>query len=370
MSKLITKLFIYSRLTLVSIFLLVVPYYVESNEYLIEIPVGLIEPDIPLNNKLSKLKIELGKKIFFDKRLSSSSKFSCATCHDPTHGFAEKRSISINSKGELLERNSPSVLNTGYQATLSWDGRFKSLEEQALNPFTKNGDMGIEIEDAINKIDSFHDYDGLFETAFGKKVDTLGLAQSLASFQRSLISANSRFDDYLFNGNKKALTKSELDGYEIFIGKGSCIACHDIFHPSVNSLGGGIALFTDHRFHNLGVGYKNGKMTDTGRYWVTRKKEDWGAFKTPILRNVALTPPYMHDGSLESLFDVVEFYNKGGNPNPNIAPGIRPLLLNEIEINSLVSFLRALTDENLINSSISEQHRLISSINARNSLTE
>lgn len=322
--------------------------YVTSDELIIKIPVGLIEPDIPIDNPITKEKVSLGKKIFFDKRLSSSSRTSCATCHNPNNGFAENKPKSFTDNGNRLERNAPSVLNSGYLATVNWDGRFSSLEDQISQPFSLEGDMGIEIGRAIEIIESSEDYDGLFESVFGRPVDRNAMADSLASFQRSLISANSRFDDYLFSGDEDALTLSEKKGYELFIGKASCIACHDIFHPSVNSLGGGIALFSDHRFHNLGVGYKNGRMSDMGRYWVTRRKDDWGAFKTPILRNVALTSPYMHDGSLPTLRSVIEFYNDGGIPNPNIAPGLRPLFLADSEIDDLVAFLRSLTDKNYV----------------------
>jgi cytochrome c peroxidase len=318
-----------------------------GGEVLNRIPIGLIEPDIPFNNLLTKKKVELGEKLFFDARLSSTGLMSCATCHDPKHGFAENRAISFDAAGDKLERNAPSILNSGYLATVNWDGRFKTLEDQIMQPFSKKGDLRIEIEEALQIIESSNDYKGLFENAFGRPVDKNSVGDALASFQRSLISANSRFDDYLFKNDSCALSDNEKKGYELFIGKASCIACHDIFHPTVNSLGGAVALFSDHRFHNIGVGYKNGKMTDMGRYWTTRRKEDWGSFKTPMLRNVALTSPYMHDGSLPTLTSVIEFYNKGGNPNPNLAPGIRPLLLNEEEISNLVAFLESLTDRSL-----------------------
>ncbi|WP_081733850.1 cytochrome-c peroxidase [Methylomonas sp. 11b] len=322
-----------------------------ANEITLDIPKGLIEPDIPDTNTLTQEKLDLGKKLFFDTRLSSTSRMSCATCHNPEHGFSEKRSISFNANGLRLERNAPSVLNAGYLATVTWDGRFRTLEDQIQTPFSKSGDMDIEIDEAITIIQSQSDYNGLFEATFGRAVDKIGIAQALACYQRSLISANSPFDEFLFKGDISALSQSAMRGYELFIGKASCITCHDIFHPTVNSLGGALALFTDHRFHNLGVGYKNGKMSDTGRYWTTRAKEDWGAFKTPILRNVALTSPYMHDGSLPTLRKVVEFYNDGGIPNPNIAPGIRPLFLTDQEITDIVSFLESLTDNNLLKQS-------------------
>ncbi|MFD2640808.1 cytochrome-c peroxidase [Pseudomonas japonica] len=326
-----------------------------QDQFILKIPSGLIEPDIPNNNPLTERKISLGKKLFFDRRLSHDSVLSCSTCHDPTLGFAENRTVSFSAHGKNLERNAPSVFNTGYLPSLGWDGRFSSLEIQVSQPFSQDNDMGITIDEAISKIESLPDYQGLFEDAFGRSIDSKAIAEALASYQRSLVSGDSRFDDYLFKGNREAITKQEQRGYEIFIGKASCINCHDIFHPSVNSLGGGFAVFSDFRFHNLGVGYENGKMKDTGRYWVTRKMEDWGAFKTPMLRNIELTPPYMHDGSLSTLQDVVEFYNKGGIKNPNLAPGIRPLYLSDDEVQAIVMFLKSLTDKNLLNDELANK---------------
>lgn len=310
----------------------------------IEIPLGLIEPDIPLKSPLTVEKVALGGKLFNDPRLSISGKVSCATCHDPRYGFAEPKSISFTAKGTKTLRNTPTILNSGYLTTLNWDGKWKNLEQQIVEPFSANGDMGIDIGDVLDTIDKLPDYSQLFERAFGQNANRATLAGALAAFQRSLVSGNSRFDEFLFNGDSSALSSSEKRGYEIFIGRASCINCHDIFHPSVNNLGGKTALFTDFRFHNLGIGYSNGRMSDLGRYFVTRHADDWGAFKTPILRNVVLTAPYMHDGSLETLRDVVEFYNRGGIPNPNLAPGIRPLLLSDQEINDIVNFLGSLTD--------------------------
>jgi cytochrome c peroxidase len=313
----------------------------------LKIPLGLIEPDIPIGSELSAKKIALGKKIFFDTRLSLKSNTSCSTCHSPSFGFAERRTVSFSTTGKNLTRNAPSVINAGYLPSLGWDGRFHSLEQQVTQPFSTENDMGITIEDAIKIIENASDYDGLFDTAFGRPIDADAVASSLAAYQRSLVFGNSRFDRFLFGGVDNAISNEERQGYEIFIGKASCINCHDIFHPTVNSLGGGVAVFSDFRFHNLGVGYENGKMKDVGRYWVTRKLEDWGSFKTPMLRNVELTAPYMHDGSLLSLQEVVEFYNKGGVKNPNLAPGIVPLYLSDEEIKAVVSFLKSLTSQEI-----------------------
>jgi cytochrome c peroxidase len=315
-----------------------------GKQYLVPIPLGLIETDIPKNNPLTEEKIRLGKKLFFDKRLSANKEISCATCHDPKHGFAEPRAVSISADGQLQRRNSPSILNAGYLTSTMWDGRFRTLEQQALDPFTRWGDMSIEVDEALDRIDADSDYRVMFTEAFGAKPSTTTLAQALASFQRSLVSGNTRFDQYLYGNREDALTEVEKTGFDVFVNQGSCIACHDVFHKSVNPLGGSIALFTDNRFHNLGVGYSNGRMSDTGRYEVTRDPDDWGAFKTPNLRNVALTAPYMHDGSIKTLEEVVEFYDRGCTPNPNLTAGIRPLYLTRVQKQALVAFLQSLTD--------------------------
>jgi cytochrome c peroxidase len=239
-------------------------------------------------------------------------------------------------------------LNAGYQTSLNWDGRFASLEAQVEGVFSPYGDMGIDAGDAIGRVAADTDYQRWFRRAFAGPPTFARMAEALASYQRFLISGNTRFDRYLFGGDRSALSADEREGFDLFIGKAGCITCHDVFHPSVNGLGGGIALFTDHRFHNLGVGYENGRMLDSGRYEVTRDPTDWGAFKTPSLRNVALTAPYMHDGSLAALTDVVSFYNRGCVPNPNLAPAIRPLYLSANEEQELVLFLNSLTDLHVV----------------------
>jgi len=173
-------------------------------------------------------------------------------------------------------------------------------------------------------------------------LDVACLTRSIAAFERTLISANSRFDQYLFGDRREVLTTEERGGWELFAGRAACIDCHDVFHRDVNPLGGAYATFSDERFHNLGIGYHDGAMNDPGRYETTRDPEDFGAFKTPMLRNVSRTAPYMHDGSLASLEDVIEFYNRGGNKNPNQSAGLKPLFLSASDKASLVAFLRAL----------------------------
>lgn len=312
------------------------------------IPLGIIEPDLPAGTVLDPRIVELGRKLFFEKRLSKTDSVSCASCHIPDKAFASDSAAMNDAMGNLQRRNAQSVLNSGLLSIYDWDGKASTLEAQLDSVFTPWGDMGLDIAEAIARTENIPDYRLEFKAAFGDEVITSNRFRfALASYQRSLLSGDSRFDDFLFGGNLEALTVEERNGWELFIGKASCISCHDVFHPSVNSLGGGIAIFTDQRFHNLGIGYELGVMRDVGRFEVTRKREDWGAFRTPGLRNVALTSPYMHDGSLRSLDEVVELYNRGGNQNPNLSPGIRPLHLTSKEIRELVAFLHTLTDQNL-----------------------
>lgn len=310
----------------------------------LRIPLGLIEPDIPLDRPVIPERVALGRKLFNDTRLSVTGAMSCATCHQPERAFSESRATSRSALEEDRRRNAQTLLNVGFLPTLDWDGRFRSLEDQVDGVFSPYGDMGQDIGQAIAQIEHDDEYIVMFDRAFGREINARDLKIALATFQRTLLSGDSPFDRFLFAQDNTALTEEQKQGWGLFIGKASCISCHDVFHPSVNSLGGGIAIFTDHRFHNLGVGYENGRMTDVGRYEVTQERADWGAFKTPMLRNIALTSPYMHDGSLNTLEEVVDFYDRGGNPNPNLSPGIKPLFLDDEERKALVAFLQSLTE--------------------------
>jgi cytochrome c peroxidase len=307
-------------------------------------PLGLIEPDIPVGMPLTRETVALGKMLFFEPRLSKSGATSCSSCHNPANGFSDPRRLSVRDNGTLTKRHSQSVLNAGFLPTNTWDGKWRTLEQQVLSAFERAGDMGRESEEAIAAISGDPVYERAFSAAFGNKPTAHSMAIAIAQFERSLVSGDSPFDRHVFARDTQALTVEQKEGLAVFSSKGGCLNCHDVFHPDFNPLGGGTALFTDFRFHNLGVGFKFGRFGDVGRFAMTRDPFDLGSFRTPSLRNVDLRPPYMHDGSLATLEEVVAFYNRGGNPNPNLSPSIHPLFLTKEEERLLVVFLKTLTD--------------------------
>jgi cytochrome c peroxidase len=287
----------------------------------------------------------LGEELFSEKRLSSSGTLSCASCHRPGHAYSDDRAFRPSDGTPAHRRNAPSVLNTAYRSGLGWEGNSESLEAQVEHSFGPYGDMGISLADALHGLSADDQYSAKCRKAYGSSLNADCLTHAIATFERSLVSAGSRFDRYLYGGDSSALTEEEKFGWRLFSGRGACIDCHDVFHPDVNPLGGAYATFSDERYHNLGVGYRNGRMVDPGRYEFTRNPEDFGAFKTPMLRNVSKTAPYMHDGSLATLNDVVDFYNRGGNDNPNKSTGLKPLYLSDREKHALVAFLKSLDSD-------------------------
>jgi cytochrome c peroxidase len=285
----------------------------------------------------------LGQRLFFDVRLSGTGTTACASCHDPSYWFAEPRRVSISDSGHPGRRNAPSLLDVGFLPTLMWDGRFRTLEQQALGPFQR-GEMGIGVDQAVKRVSSDPQYVQLFRAALGRWPSADGVARALAAFQRTLFSPASRVDRFLVNNEPAILTPVEQDGFYIFNQRAGCSRCHQLFPLRPDGGQYSRPLLTDFRFHNLGVGYRFDGFADTGRYALSRLNAEWGAFRTPSLRNSVKTPPYMHDGSLATLEDVVEFYSAGGQPNPNLSPLIRPLFLDGYEKTALVAFLRALRD--------------------------
>lgn len=331
-------------------------------------PLGLPPLPVPENNPLTRKKIELGRKLFFDRRLSLNDTFSCAMCHVPEQGFASNElETAVGIEGRSVRRNSPTLYNVGYAEVLFHDGREYSLEQQVWGPLLARNEMGNpSVGYVIRKISGLSDYGGLFEAAFsGRAASMETVGEALASYQRSLVSADSDFDRWYFANDSGALSESQVRGFKLFTGKAGCVACH---HVNENS-----ALFTDHQLHNTGMGYResmgirqdtqrivlapgvfidvstdvidsvgNPAASDVGQYEVTENPAHRWKYKTPGLRNINLTAPYMHNGSLSTLMDVVEFYDQGGFANELLDPAIRPLGLTRQEKDDLVAFLNAL----------------------------
>jgi cytochrome c peroxidase len=305
-------------------------------------PLGLPPIAIPVDNPPTPETIELGKQLYFSRRLSVDGTLSCATCHNPELGFADARPVSIGIHGKLGSRNAPTILNAAYNKFQFWDGRADSLEAQVSGPMLNSLEMGHTLEGVERSVSDDSDLRVLFEKAFGPGKPTMEkITKAIASFERTLLSGNSPFDRFQYAGEQNALNASAQRGLEVFRDprKGNCAACHRIEAK--------YALFTDHLFHNLGVGLSpEGELTDLGRYTQTGLPKDRGAFRTPSLRNVARTAPYMHDGSLKTLKEVVDFYVGGGSSNVQLDPLIRPLThLTREERADLVAFLESLSGE-------------------------
>lgn len=337
---------------------------------------GLPPLPIPADNPQSAVKVKLGDKLFKDKRFSMTGEVSCATCHDPDKAFTDSPLKTSEGIHKLRgTRNAPTIINAAFFERMFWDGREPTLERQATQPLINPIEMGLPENYAplLALVRSDPEYQALFKDAFGVSGNAVGLlqiSQAMAAFERTIISGNSPFDHWYFAGEKTAISESAQRGYKVYIGQGRCVSCHVI---SQND-----ALFTDNRFHNINVGFQrigddarrfavafssskqrgvkvdeavlaDAKSSELGRFAVNDAWTDLGAFKTPTLRNVERTAPYMHDGSLAKLEDVVEFYNKGGKVkdedpvNDYQSGGIRPLKLDDKQKADLVEFLKTLT---------------------------
>lgn len=311
------------------------PEVVKSGEYTLTLPLGLQAGAayVPDDNPLSAGKIELGKMLYFDPRLSKDGTISCASCHNPFHGFTDPAPTSKGVGNKLGGRNSPTVINRLFSDVQFWDGRAKDLEAQAHGPLTNPVEMAMKSHDGVVAVvKKIGGYKPLFKAAFGSEEVTMPkIAQAIASYERTVVSGNSPFDRYQA-GDKDALSASAVRGMEIFNGKGNCKVCHAGFN------------FTDESYHNLGVGMDKAKP-DLGRHDQTKSDTDKGAFKTPTLRNIVETAPFMHDGSEATLRHVVQFYNKGGVPNPTLSKEIKPLNLSDKEVDDVVAFLESLTGD-------------------------
>ncbi|HUT53425.1 MAG TPA: cytochrome c peroxidase [bacterium] len=288
-------------------------------------------PSVPVlpDNPQTDPKIRLGKQLYFDTRLSADNTVSCATCHIPETGWAHRAPTDTGIKGQVGGRNSGSIIDAAYMKFQFWDGRAGSLEEQALGPIANPIEMGETLDNVVRKLNAIPGYREQFQAVFGTDVTTEGIGKAIASFERTIISGPSPYDKYLA-GDKTALSAGAERGMKLFNGKAHCTPCHS--GPT----------FSDQSFHNLGVGMDK-PDPDIGREKVTNDPKDRGRFKTPGLRNVAETPPYLHDGSEATLMDVIELYNKGGARNPNLDPLVLPLNLTRQEKEDLVAFMESLT---------------------------
>ena len=338
-------------------------------------PLGLPPVPVPADNPLTRAKIELGRKLFFDRRLSINDTLSCATCHIPEQGFTNNElRTPVGVEGRSVLRNSPTLYNVGYQKHLFLDGREISLENQVWQPMTARNEMAAPaIGYVIRKIRRMSDYQDLFEQAFdGRGPDILTIGQALASYQRTLLAADSPFDRWHFGGQSDAVDESVKRGFAVFSGKAQCIVCHRVQEDH--------ALFIDHQFHNTGLGYADSvggnepettrvqlapgvfaelpraaidavtqqKLpNDLGLYRITESPGDRWKFRTQTLRNISLTAPYMHNGRFDTLREVIDFYDRGGVSNELLSPLIRPLGLTEREKLDLDAFLRSLTGGNV-----------------------
>jgi cytochrome c peroxidase len=336
-------------------------------------PLGLPPIPNPANNPLSPKKIELGRLLFFDRRLSHNNTFSCAMCHVPEQGFSSNElATAVGIEGRTVRRNSPTIYNVAYLDRLFHDGRERTLEQQIWGPLLAPNEMGNPaVGQVIEQIRAIPGYRTRFENAFaGRPVSMETVGMALASYERVLVSANSLFDRWYYGDDEAAMSAEQQAGFRLFTGKANCSACHQLSRES--------ALFTDQLMHNTGIGYQRSMSNapaearvqiapgehitvrgdvvsdaaepppnDLGLYEITENPDDRWKYRTPTLRNVTLTAPYMHNGSISSLEEVIAFYNAGGIRNELLDPLLRPLNLSDEESNQLLAFLNALTGDNV-----------------------
>jgi cytochrome c peroxidase len=301
----------------------------------LEVPTGFPAPEIPEDNQLSNERVDLGKQLFYDTRLSANNSVSCATCHKQKLAFADSPPLSMGHNGKPGFRNAPTLANVAYQESFMMDGGVSSLALQSLAPIHDRDEMGFDINKVVTKLNEDNELKKMAKKAYDRDtLDAWVITRALASFQRILISGNSRYDQYAFQEKEEALTSEEKRGMELFFSeKTQCSSCHSDFN------------FSDGGFHNIGL-YKS--YDDPGRERITNQAEDHGKFKTPTLRNIELTAPYMHDGSLTTLEEVIEHFNSGGINHQNLDPRVKALNLSQTEQSELIAFLKSLTDEEFV----------------------
>ncbi len=320
---------------------------------------------VPADNQMTEARVALGRKLYFDPRLSKDGTVACATCHDVSRGFADRRGTSEGIGDKLGQRNAPTVLNAAFFQAQFWDGRATTLEDQAKLPIVNPIEMGMPDEKAaVAPVKADPEYQRAFQAAYGRAPNFDDLARAIAAFERTLVFVDAPFDRFLA-GDLRAIDDEAKAGWVLFNGKGRCNSCHQLSSSS--------PVGTDNRFHNVGVAARHKDfeslakkaldvlakdsskesvdrlalqtdLAELGRFVVTRNRGDVGAFKTSQVRNVGISAPYMHDGSLATLWDVIDHYNKGGEPNAYLDGGIEPLALNDREVDQLVAFMFSLTD--------------------------
>ena len=283
---------------------------------------------VPETNPMTAGGLALGKRLFFDAQLSADFTLSCASCHQPAHAFSDTVPQSRGVRGQTTSRNAPSLLNRAYGQIFFWDGRAASLEETVTQPIRNPRELGLDLVALVERLREDASYVRAFGAEYNDGITGVNIARSLASYVRSLRAGDSPYDRFMA-GDRTAMSPAAIEGLRVFTGKGHCSSCH---------IG---ATLTDERLHNTGVSIG----LDAGRQLVTTVDADRGKFKVPSLRNVALTAPYMHDGSIATLEAVVDFYDRGGGSNPNLDPEIKPLRLTAGEKHSLIAFLRSLTSD-------------------------
>ncbi len=319
----------------------------------------------PGDNPTTPDKVELGRRLFFDGRLSADGTVACATCHDPQKGFTDQRVTSVGIRQQVGHRNAPTILNALFNDTQFWDGRAHLLEDQAKLPILNPIEMGMKSPaDVVARLRALPEYVDAFKKLFGREPTYDDLARVLAAYERTQAAFDSPFDRFLA-GDEKAMDATARRGWALFNGKGRCISCHGLSPTQ--------PIFTDNKFHNIGVSAHKSNfvelarkaiamvdsgnaeavdraaletdLSELGRFLVSKQQHDIGAFKTPGLRNLLVTEPYFHDGSQDTLWDTIDHYNKGGVQNPFLDGGIQRLGLTEPEIDDLVAFLASLTSD-------------------------
>src|SRR5215475_8873624 len=345
------------------------------------LPVDLTKAVIPADNPQTPEKIALGQKLFFDGRLSADGSVACASCHNPDRAFTDGKPTSVGIRGQVGQRNAPTILNALYNKAQFWDGRAKMLEDQAALPIINPIEMGQpNLNAAVTRLAAIDEYQQAFKRVFGRPINSQDLVRAIASYERTLVSFNSPFDR-LIAGDKNAIDASAQRGWELFNTKARCNKCHALSETKRDP-----TLFMDYDFHNIGIGIIRHNvvalarqaeqlvnsedaaavdraalqtdMSALGRFLVTKKDSDMASFKTPGLRNLLMTGPYFHDGSQETLWDVMDHYNKGdGVQNPWLDEDIQPLALTEGEIDDVVAFLASLTSDDYKEQGVKELAR-------------